>query len=157
MALLFEQGAILPIVFAIGLMLFLSKQLKQDLTILFLGLIIALSFELIMVQLGFLEFKTNPYPFWFVLLWSALLLTINTSMQFLTRLPWYLSIIVCFIFAPASYWAGARFEVITIVKPIWFFWLLYGFSWALMFNCIIFVNKKVATYLGTQKPTSTEQ
>ncbi|MBE0457936.1 MAG: DUF2878 domain-containing protein [Pseudoalteromonas prydzensis] len=152
MALLLEDSANLAIAAVIVLMLLLSKQRKQDSLLLLLGLSIALGFEYLMVQLNFLGFKSNPYPIWFVLLWSALLLTVNTLMQFLTRLPWYLSVVVCAMFAPASYWAGARFEVITIAQPLWLFWLVYGLSWALMFNCIIFVNKKIATYflLGDQ-------
>lgn len=147
MALLLEESANLPIAAVLVLMLLLSKQRKQDLLLLLLGLSIALGFEYIMVQFGFLEFKSNPFPIWLVLLWSALLLTVNTSMQFLIRLPWYLSVIVCAIFAPASYWAGVRFEVISVIQPLWFFWLVYGLSWALMFNCIIFMNKKIAAYL----------
>lgn len=147
MALLLENSANLPIAAVLVLMLLLSKQLKQDSLILLVGLSIALGFEYLMVQLGLLGFKSSPYPIWFILLWSALLLTVNTSMQFLTRLPWYLSVAMCAMFAPASYWAGARFEVLSITQPLWLFWLVYGLSWALMFNCIIFVNKKIATYL----------
>jgi len=150
LALLFEGQAIPAIVCIIALMLYLSKQRKLDVFVLIIGLLIALCFEFIMVQFGLLEFKAAPFPVWFMLLWSALLLTINTSMQFLTRLPWYLSVVVCTIFAPASYWAGARFEVISIVNPLWFFWLSYGFAWALMFNVIIFVNKKAALYVQSQ-------
>jgi len=120
LALLFEGQAIPAIVCIIALMLYLSKQRKLDVFVLIIGLLIALCFEFIMVQFGLLEFKAAPYPVWFMLLWSALLLTINTSMQFLTRLPWYLSVVVCTIFAPASYWAGARFEVISIVNPLLF-------------------------------------
>ena len=146
MALLLEDTANLPIAAVLVLMLMLSKQRKQDSLLLVFGLMIALSFEYLMVQLDLLVFKSTPYPVWFILLWSALLLTVNTSMQFLTRLPWYLSVVICAVFAPASYWAGARFEVLSIAQPLWLFWLVYGLSWALMFNCIIFVNKKTARY-----------
>ncbi|MDQ9089985.1 DUF2878 domain-containing protein [Pseudoalteromonas haloplanktis] len=147
MALFLENSANFLIAAVLILMLWLSKQRKQDSLLLLLGLSIALCFEYIMVQFDLLGFKSNPYPIWLVLLWSALLLTVNTSMQFLTRLPWYLSCVLCTVFAPASYWAGARFEVITIAQPLWFFWLVYGLSWALMFTLIIFANKKIATYL----------
>ena len=146
MALLLEDTANLPIAAVLVLMLMLSKQRKQDSLLLVFGLMMALSFEYLMVQLDLLVFKSTPYPVWFILLWSALLLTVNTSMQFLTRLPWYLSVVICAVFAPASYWAGARFEVLSIAQPLWLFWLVYGLGWALMFNCIIFVNKKTARY-----------
>ncbi|MFY8327398.1 DUF2878 domain-containing protein [Pseudoalteromonas sp. ZZD1] len=152
MALLFENSAVIPVLCIIGLMLYLSRQIKRDSLILVIGLMIALLFEYMMVKLELIGFNTHPYPLWFVLLWSALLLTINTSMQFIARLPWYSAIAVCALFAPMSYWAGARFEVITIAEPLWFFWLVYGLAWAAMFNFIIFVNNKVALYVAPAKP-----
>jgi len=149
LALLLENKALIPIVGIIILMLFLSQQKKQDMILLLLGLAIALVFEFVMVRFELLGFKVYPFPLWFALLWSALILTINTSMQFLTRLPWYLSIFVCAVFAPASYWAGARFEVITVIQPIWFFWIVYGLLWAVMFNCILATNKLISSKINS--------
>ncbi|KTF16785.1 DUF2878 domain-containing protein [Pseudoalteromonas sp. H105] len=150
MALLLENSALLPISCVLFLMLFLSQQKKQDSLLLVCGLFVALVFEFLMVKFGLLGFKSNPFPFWFVLLWSALILTINTSMQFLTRLPWQLSLVVCAVFAPASYWAGARFDVITVMQPLWFFWLIYGVSWAVMFNCILALNTFIKLKIKTK-------
>ncbi len=144
MALLFEDNALLPIGIIIGVMFYFSKQIKQDILIVLLGLAISLSFEFLMVQLGWIAFKVYPYPIWFILLWSALLLTINTSMGFLTKLPWFVSVLICTVFAPASYWGGARFDVISIMSPVWHFWLSYGLAWALMFNIILIINKNIA-------------
>lgn len=147
MALLLENSALLPIFCVVLVMFFLSRQKKQDALLLLIGLTIALVFEFVMVKLGLLGFKSSPFPFWFVLLWSALILTINTSMEFLTRLPWYVSLVVCAVFAPASYWAGARFDVIIVMQPLWVFWLFYGLAWSVMFNCILATNTIIQSSL----------
>lgn len=149
MALLLEQDSLLPNALLIALMAYLSKQKKQDGLLVVVGLIIALSFEYFMVYLGLLTFNSTPFPLWLVLLWCALLLCLNTSMHFLNRLPWYLSVLLCAVFAPASYLAGARFEVLVIPLPIWQFWLIYGLAWSVMFNSIMQLNHKIAAY--TQK------
>ena len=128
-------------------MFYLSKQKKQDAALVAIGLFIALTFEFFMVYLGLLHFKVAPFPFWLVLLWGALLLCLNTSMQFLNSLPRYLAIVLCGLFAPASYWGGARFEVLTIYEPLWQFWLIYGLAWSLMFNCIMQINHQLAAYI----------
>ncbi|NMR25593.1 DUF2878 domain-containing protein [Pseudoalteromonas sp. NEC-BIFX-2020_015] len=152
MALLLETRAIIPILCVIGLMVYLSKQKKQDLILITFGLVIALTYEYLMVLSGMLYFKQSPFPFWLVLLWCALLLTLNTSMQFLNKLPWFFSLLVCAISAPASYWAGARFGVITIAVPLLQFWLVYGVAWSCMFNLIMYLNKRFAQNSNQSSP-----
>lgn len=146
-ALLLEQNSLLINAVLIGVMFYLSKQKKQDAALVVIGLTVALSFEFLMVHLGLLNFKVMPFPLWFVLLWGALLLCINTSMAFLNSLPSYLAIVICALFAPASYWAGARFEVLIIPLQLWQFWLLYGLAWSLMFNTVMLLNRKIADEL----------
>uniref|UniRef100_UPI0025910555 DUF2878 family protein n=1 Tax=uncultured Pseudoalteromonas sp. TaxID=114053 RepID=UPI0025910555 len=70
------------------------------------------------------------------------LLTINTSMQFLQKLPWYIAWGVCALFAPASYCAGMRFGVLNTELVLWQFWFVYGLGWASMFMTIIAINKR---------------
>ncbi|MGO2012942.1 MAG: DUF2878 domain-containing protein [Pseudoalteromonas sp.] len=146
-ALLFERDSLLPNLLLIVLMIYLSKQKKQDGLLVVIGLTIALSFEYVMVQLGLLTFKVAPFPLWLALLWCGLLLCLNTSMQFLNRLPWYFSILLCAMFAPASYLAAARFEVLIVPLPAWQFWLIYGLAWSVMFNGIMQLNHKISAYL----------
>jgi hypothetical protein len=145
MALLLEQQAVIPALGVVGLMIYLSEQRKQDLLLLVCGLPLALGFEWLATSLNLLSFKVYPFPFWLVLLWGALLLTINTSMQFLQKLPWYLGWLVCALFAPGSYYAGARFGVLNIDISLWMFWLCYGISWASMFMALIVINKRYLT------------
>ncbi|MBB1293480.1 MAG: hypothetical protein ACJAVX_000591 [Pseudoalteromonas rhizosphaerae] len=147
LALFLEQRAIIPILLIIILMLCLSQQKQQDMLLLCYGLMISLSFEYLMVEVGFLSFSISPFPLWFILLWCALLLTINTSMQFLHRTPWYLAMLLCAVFAPASYIAGARFGALEVHPVVWQFWLIYGFAWSLMFNFIRMINTYSKKYL----------
>lgn len=143
MALLLEQKSILPALVCVALMMYLSLQRRQDVFLLVFALPIALTFEWLATALNLLSFKEAPFPFWLVLLWSAFLLTVNTSMQFLQKLPWYLAWLLCAVFAPASYFAGARFEVLNIELPLWQFWIMYGAGWASMFLAILILNNRM--------------
>ena len=143
MALLLEQKSILPALVCVALMMYLSLQRRQDVFLLVFALPIALTFEWLATALNLLSFKEAPFPFWLVVLWSALLLTVNTSMQFLQKLPWYLAWFLCAVFAPASYFAGARFEVLNIELPLWQFWIMYGAGWASMFLAILILNNRM--------------
>ena len=141
-ALLLERDAVIPASFIICLMLFLSEQRKQDILLLACGLPIALGYEWLASGFELINYKVSPLPLWLAFLWAALLLTINTSMQFLQKLPWYFSWLVCLAFAPASYYAGIRFGVLSTDLTVVSFWLYYGLGWATMFVCIITFNKR---------------
>ncbi len=142
MALFLESNAIIPGLTIVVLMIYLSKQRQQDLCLLLCGLPLALGFEWLASSLNLLSFKVSPFPVWLMILWATLLLTINTSMQFLQTLPWYLAWLVCALCAPASYYAGMRFDVLNTELTICHFWLFYGTGWATMFIAIITINKR---------------
>lgn len=147
LCLLLEQHSIIYCAVVIALMLFLSSKKKQDALLLLKCLPLALLCEFIAVKVGLIEFKVDPFPFWLVFLWVALLLCINTSMSFLTTLkPWQV-FIVCLAFAPGSYWAGSRFEVLDLGLPLWQFWPLYGALWAATFTLILFINDKIGAFI----------
>ena len=86
-ALLLERDAVIPASFIICLMLFLSEQRKQDIQLLACGLPIALGYEWLASGFELINYKVSPLPLWLAFLWAALLLTVNTSMQFLQKLP----------------------------------------------------------------------
>jgi hypothetical protein len=148
LSLLLESGSILFSSLIILLMVYLSKQKKHDVILVLSTLPLALLAELLAVQLGLLTFNSDPIPVWLSLLWVALLLCINTSMVLLSKLKLWLVFVVCCAFAPASYWAGARFEVLGIGVPLAWFWLCYGALWASVFSSIIFINKKIPHWLA---------
>lgn len=128
-------------------MFYLSKQRAQDALLVCTGLPLALLTEFIAVKLGLLEFKVYPFPIWLALLWSALLLSLNSSMHFLSKLNFWQIYVVCLLFAPASYWAGARFDVIKLGLALWQFWFVYGLLWSALFTVIVLLNKKIGDYL----------
>lgn len=143
LSLLLEDASLAFSAIVIVLMFYLSAQKKQDAILLLKALPLALLAEFLAVNLGLLEFKTSPFPPWLALLWIALILCINTSMSFLKSLKPWQAFVVCLVFAPASYWAGARFEVLTIEVPLWHFWLAYGALWSVFFTAILFINTKI--------------
>lgn len=51
------------------------------------------------------------------------------------------------MFAPGSYWAGARFDVLELGLPLWQFWPLYGALWAATFSVILFINGKIGAFI----------
>ncbi|KAF7773004.1 hypothetical protein PMAN_b0660 [Pseudoalteromonas marina] len=147
LSLLLEGQSLLFSAGIIVLMFYLSKQKKQDALLLLKALPIALLLEYIAVELGLLSFKVDPFPIWLVLLWAALLLSLNTSMHFLSRLRLWQVFVVCLIFSPASYWAGARFNVINLGLPLWQFWVAYGVIWSAAFTFIVFINQKIKSII----------
>lgn len=149
---LFLEADSLPYTLTIVVLMFaLSKQHKHDALILLKGLPIALLGEYIAVNLNLLEFKVWPFPLWLAVLWAALLLCINTSMSFLNGLKFWQAYLVCLAFAPISYYSGAQFGVLTIYKPLWLFWLMYGAIWAAGFTLILVINSKIASFLKFSK------
>jgi hypothetical protein len=147
LSLLLEGKSLLFSAIVIVLMFYLSKQKKQDALLLLKALPIALLLEYISVELGLLAFKVDPFPLWLVFLWAALLLSLNTSMHFLSRLKFWQVFVVCLVFAPASYWAGARFNVIDLGLPLWQFWLAYGAMWSAAFTFIVLINQKIKSII----------
>ena len=143
LSLLLEANSIVFSSAIIALMFYLSKQKKQDVLLVLKTLPIALLCEFIAVKLGLFEFKVFPFPPWLAFLWVALLLCINTSMSFLTGLKLWQAFCVSLVFAPLSYWGGARFEVLSLGLPLYQFWFFYGALWALTFTLILFINSKI--------------
>jgi|TARA_B100001059_G_scaffold126149_1_gene126151 hypothetical protein len=147
MCLLLEQDSLVFSAVVIVLMFYLSAQKKQDALLVLKALPLALLCEFIAVQLGLFEFKVDPFPLWLVFLWIALVLCINTSMSFLTKLKPWQAFCVCLLFAPGSYWAGSRFDVLELGMPLWQFWPLYGALWAATFTLILFINGKIGAFV----------
>lgn len=141
--LLLEARSVVFSSIIIVLMFYLSKQKKHDALLVLTMLPLAVIAEAVAVQLGLIAFHSYPIPFWLALLWIALLLCINTSMLFLSKLKLWQVFILSLVFAPASYWAGARFEVLYLTQPILGFWFTYGLLWASVFTVIIFTNAKI--------------
>lgn len=148
LSLLLEADSILLSGTIICLMFYLSEHKKQDALLVLKALPLALLCEYIAVVSGLLIFKSYPFPLWLAFLWVALLLCINTSMSFLTALKRWQAFMICVVFAPASYWAGARFGVLFLgTDSIVHFWILYGLLWACVFTFILFINNRINNLL----------
>lgn len=150
LSLLLEGQSIYVTPLVIALMFYLSKQKKHDAILIFKALPLGLLGEYIAVKIGLLEFHSYPFPLWLVFLWASLVLCINSSMSFLTSLKFWQAFLVCLAFAPASYWAGARFGVLNLQFPLIQFWLIYGLIWSSMFTLILFINSKIKPVLNTK-------
>jgi hypothetical protein len=143
LSLLLETQAVIYNALIIGLMLYLSKQLKHDLLLILFALPIVLLAEYAAISFDLIKFNISPFPVWLVSLWIGLLLCVNTSMTFLLSLKLWQVFLVCMLFAPPSYLAGANFNVLYIQQPLWLFWPVYGALWACAFCCVVFINRQL--------------
>jgi hypothetical protein len=80
-------------------------------------------------------------PAWIMLLWLALALAINHSLQFFkTRLLW--AAIFGGIGSPMSYYAGARLGAAEWVAPFWEVAFATGASWALLLPALFWLGRQ---------------
>lgn len=75
-------------------------------------------------------------PLWLTCLWTLFATTIGYPMRFFFGRFW-LSLITGAVFAPISYFAGARLAGVGLMSPEWMALLIIGLMWALAFPLLI--------------------
>ena len=89
------------------------------------------SHEYLAIQAGLYSYQdANIIPMWLVVLWFALVLTINQALSRLLSLKPLLLFIIFWLCAPPSYLAAAKVGVIELQLPWWQFWLSFGAIWS---------------------------
>ena len=131
-----------------------GEQARHDLLI---GLIAAAAgffVDTLWVQLGWVAFShALPFPdvapWWIVMLWCGLALTINSSLSWLkSRLA--AAALLCLISGSLSYYAASRIGAVEIIEPAWFFVCL-GLSWAVLIPGLLWIAR------GLDKPLTLRQ
>jgi hypothetical protein len=108
--------------------------IKTMTLVLFIGLLI----DGILQQIGFFTFKVPgfPIPFWLMVIWLGLGITLHHSLSWLKTKP-LLSMVFGALGGPAAYWAGARLGASTFNWPLPTSLLVLAFIWALLFPAIM--------------------
>ncbi|KKO12015.1 DUF2878 domain-containing protein [Pseudohongiella sp.] len=100
--------------------------------------------DLALIQMGVLNTGNPLPPLWLTCLWVLFGTTVGYPLRFFHgRLA--LCVAGGFVFAPTSYFGGARLADVTLVEPVWVALLSVGLVWAVVFPTLIYlysVNKQ---------------
>lgn len=88
-----------------------KERIKLTLQIAMFGILV----DSLLVYFGFLRFELSilPIPFWFIMLWVLFASTCSMSLLWMIKKP-VIATIVGAIFGPLSYWAGMKFNAMSI-------------------------------------------
>ncbi len=113
-------------------MLLVSENRSHDLWMILIGAGVGFVIDTALIQMGLMSFTTNHWqgvsPLWMTLMWCALVLTLQSSMSWLSG-RYALAAILGGISGPFAYWAGARmgagsfndlYQSLLALSVIWF-------------------------------------
>lgn len=132
----------------IGILLVTSDRKSDDLRmigfLMFLGLLVDGTLQ----QVGFFIFKSPglPIPFWLLVIWVGLGMTIHHSLAWLKD-KLLLAALFGGLGGPAAYWAGTRMGAATFSWSLPTSLLVLAIIWALVFPTIMLFSRKVCTSL----------
>jgi hypothetical protein len=119
---------------------------RRDLIMLTVAAPLGFALDTLWVTLGWLEFGhalPDPRfaPYWIVVLWVGLALTLNHSLRWLqTRLA--LASVLSLASAPLSYYAASRLGAAEIVDPLRFYAAL-GLSWGIVIPTLLLLARSL--------------
>lgn len=119
-----------------------SDDLKMIGLLMFLGLLVDGTLQ----QVGFFTFKSPglPIPFWLLVIWLGLAMTIHHSLAWLKD-KLLLAALFGSLGGPAAYWAGTRMGAASFNWPLTTSLLILAIIWSLMFPMIMLFSRKVGT------------
>ena len=110
--------------------------------LMFLGLLIDGTLQ----QVGFFTFRSSgfPIPFWLLIIWLGLAMTIHHSLSWLKN-KLLLAALFGGLGGPAAYWAGTRLGAASFNWSLPSSLLLLAVVWSLMFPAIMLFSRKMHT------------
>jgi len=133
----------------VGLLAFWQLHPKNrhptDWTLVWVCLVLGVVLDTLWIQMGLIEYampwpSAEFAPAWIMLLWLALALAINHSLQFFKSRLWWAALFGG-IGSPMSYYAGSRLGAAEWVAPIWQVALATGLSWAILLPALFWLAK----------------
>lgn len=92
--------------------------------------------DLALIQLGVMDTGNHLPPVWLTCLWVLFGTTVGYALRFFHgRLA--LCVAGGFVFAPTSYFGGARLADVVLFEPVWVALLIIGLVWAVIFPVLI--------------------
>ncbi len=108
-----------------------SSCIRQDILLVMLVMPVGWLLDCMWIRLGILDFGTGSLaPYWIVLLWLGVALTVNHSLSPLRDRPWIGAVVVG-VFGPVTYLAGERLGAVEVVNAS-LLWAV-SLSWAVLF------------------------
>lgn len=106
---------------------------------------LGLSLDTAWIQMGLIEYAmpwpvAGVAPAWIMLLWLALALAINHSLQFFKAKLW-LAAVLGGLGSPMSYYAGSKLGAAEWVGPTWQVILATGLSWAIVLPALFWLGR----------------
>jgi hypothetical protein len=92
--------------------------------------------DLLLVQSGVMTTVTGWPPVWLTCLWVLFGTTVGYAMRFFHGRLWA-SVLGGAVFAPLSYFGGARLADVPLMQPEWFALVVIGLVWAFIFPLLI--------------------
>lgn len=126
------------------MLLIISERRGDDLRmagfLIFLGLLVDGSLQ----QVGFFTFSTpgSPIPFWLLVIWVGLAMTIHHSLAWLKD-KLLLAAIFGGIGGPAAYWAGTRMGAASFKWSLTSSLFVLAVIWSLIFPTIMLLSRRV--------------
>ncbi|WP_440056476.1 DUF2878 domain-containing protein (plasmid) [Pseudoalteromonas sp. T1lg65] len=151
----FLQSDALPIMIAgCAFMLWSHQNRRLNGLLMVLGAAIGITTEYLATQLGLLSYSGEQLiPLWLLVLWMALVLTINNALSRLLHLKAWVLIPLFAICAPPSYFAAAQNDILEVHVNWVQFWFMYGLLWAVSFYVITRLNRLLhGTRLAKRQP-----
>ena len=109
-----QQWELTALFISLGILIgavLISENRQHDLYLILIGVCLGFVIDTAMIQLGLMSYAThywqNVSPVWMSLIWAALVLTLQSSMSWLSH-RYLLSAILGAISGPFAYWAGVR-------------------------------------------------
>ncbi len=130
--------------FIVLILLATSERRGDDLKmigfLMFLGLLVDGTLQ----QVGFFTFKSPglPIPFWLLVIWIGLAMTIHHSLAWLKN-KLLLAALFGGLGGPAAYWAGTRMGAASFNWSLPNSLLVLAIIWSLMFPSIMLFSRKV--------------
>lgn len=126
---------------AAALHLIISKRRGVDVGLMLASAIVGFAVETLLMQAGLATYAASGpiegvAPLWLVTLWMAFATMLNVSFALLKPRLW-LAILLAFIAAPASYYAGAQMGAMELAEPIAFSLAAIGVLWAIAFPALL--------------------
>jgi hypothetical protein len=87
----------------------------------------------------FIFINSNHIPFWLMMLWGCFATTLCHSLGFLTKSKW-LQMLVGGLFAPLSYLAGYKFQVVDFGLTMLNTYLMLSVVWAALFILFFYLK-----------------
>ncbi len=111
-----------------------NNRTKGDFQLTLVAVVVGFILDTTWIKLGWLEFTENNgaallAPWWIILLWASLALTINHSLAWLQSKLW-LAAAMSAVASPLSYMAAAKLGAVTVVATDWLWFFVIGASWA---------------------------